>query len=362
MLRQAVPTLVLCGWLAVAACSPTSPAALAPTTGAQPATAGAGVSAAPAPSSVPEAVTLNYGHPVISSLYWHIFVGQAKGLFAAEGINLETVFVSSGAPGITQGTVGGTYELGSISADVGMLAVERGAPLVYVGGEAYKAVFSIVVQPEITSWSDFKGKEKVIGAASVRGGTSTIFRWILGRQGLTDGPDYSFVAAGSTSERVVALQSRAIDAGLMAQPQDFQMEDAGFRLLGLTTDYLPPYAIGGIAVRRDWADAHEDVVVRYLRANIRALHWLYDRANRAEALAILEQYTKTQPEYADRTYDLLIERLQVFARNGELDPSAFEGAAQVLIDQGEYPAPAPPVSKYLDTRYWERAIAAVGRQ
>jgi ABC-type nitrate/sulfonate/bicarbonate transport system substrate-binding protein len=307
-------------------------------------------------------VTINYGHPVISSLYWHIFVGQAKGLFADEGIDLEPAFVASGVPSITQGTVSGTYELSSISADAGILAVERGAPLVYVGGEAHQAVFSIIVQPEITSWSAFKGQGKTIGAASVRGGTSTIFRWILSRQGLQDGPDYSFVAAGSTSERVAALQSKTIDAGLMAQPQDFQMADAGFRRLGLTTDYLPRYAIGDVAGRRDWVESHPDVVVRYLRANIRAMHWLYDPANRGEALAILEQYTKTQPDYAARTYDLLIDRLQMFARNGELDPAAFEGVMQVLTDEGELTAPAPPVSKYLDTRYWEQAIADVGRR
>ena len=137
----------------------------------------------------------------------------------------------------------------------------------YVGGEAHKAVFSIVVQPEITSWADFKGQERVIGAASVRGGTSTVFRSILRAQGLQDGPDYSFVAAGSTSERVAALRNKAIAAGLMAQPQDFMMQDAGFRSLGLTTDFLPSYAIGEVAVRRDWAQANEDVVVRYLRAN-----------------------------------------------------------------------------------------------
>ena len=151
-------------------------------------------------------------------------------------------------------------------------------------------------------------------------------------------------------------------AKTLAQPQDFQLQDAGFHQLGLTSDFLPHYAMGEIAVRRDWLEANADVVVRYLRANTRALHWLYDPANKAEANAILEQYTKTQPEYAARTYDLLVERLQMFARNGELDPAAFDGAIQVLVDSGELPAPAPPASKYLDTRYWEQAIATTGRR
>jgi ABC-type nitrate/sulfonate/bicarbonate transport system substrate-binding protein len=357
-MRQIGRRILALGLLAVLACAaPAAPSSPQAGTGA-----GAPPTSAPAGPTAPEPVTLSYAHPVISSLYWHIFVGQDKGLFADEGITLEPVFVAGGVPAITQGTVGGAYQVASISAEAGIIAVEQGAPLVYVGGEAHKAVFSIVVQPEITSWADFKGQERVIGAASVRGGTSTVFRSILRAQGLQDGPDYSFVAAGSTSERVAALRNKAIAAGLMAQPQDFMMQDAGFRSLGLTSDFLPRYAIGEVAVRRDWAQANEDVVVRYLRANTRALQWLYDPANRAEALAILEKYTKTEPEYAARSYDLLIDRLQMFARNGELDPAAFEGTMKVLVDEGDLPAPAPPVSKYLDMHYWEKAIADVGRR
>ncbi len=335
--------------------APAAPAATAPgAAGGQPSQA--------APTAPPAPVTLSYGHPVISSAYWHIFVGQEEGFYAAEGIDFEPVFVSTGSPSIAQGIVSGSYPIGSPSVDVGASAVEQGAPLVYVGGEVDKAVFGIIVQPEITSFADFKGQDKTIGAASVRGGTSTLFRWILKQQGLQDGTDYSFVLAGSTGERVSALRTHTIDAALMAQPQDFQMQDAVLRELGLTSDYLPRYAMGQAAVRRDWAQSNEDTLVRYLRAHIRALHWLYDPANRADAIAILAKYTKSEPSYAERSYDLLIDRVQMFVHNGELDTEAFDTTLRVLADEGELTSPPPPASKYVDTRYWEQAIAAVGRQ
>jgi hypothetical protein len=47
--------------------------------------------------------------------------------------------------------------------------------------------------------------------------------------------------------------------------------------------------------------------------------------------------------------------------NGELVPSALEATIRVLVDEGELPAPTSP-SKYLDSRYWERAVADVGRR
>src|SRR3954447_2577952 len=343
------------------ACAPGA----APAPAAQPAVpagSGSAASAPPAPAAPPAPVTISYAHPVISSQYWHMFMGKEKGLYAAEGINIEPVFVQAGNPAIAQGTVGGAYEIASNSGDVLVTAVEQGAPLVIIGGEAEKAVFGIIVQPEIRSFADFKDKEEVIGAASVRGGTSTVFRSILRGQGLQEGPDFSFVAAGSTSERVVALRNKTIAAGLMGQPQDFMMQDEGLRSLGLTNDFLPSYAMSTVSGRRDWLEANEDVTVRFLRAHIRALHWLYDPANRAEALAILQEATKTEPRFAERTYELQVERVKMWARDGEINPTAIEGTLKVLADEGDVSTPLPPASKYYDTRYWEKAIAGVGRQ
>ncbi len=354
-----VPLLLLPLACAPPAAAPSAPAPAA----AQSAPAGSsGASAPAAPATKPEPVTINYAHPVISSQYWHSFVGKEKGLFADEGINLDMIFVQAGNPAIAQGTVGGAYELASNSGDVLITAVEQGAALAMLAGESEKAVFGIMVQPEITSFADFKGKELVIGAASVRGGTSTVFRAVLRAQGLQEGPDFSFVAAGSTSERMAALRNKTIAAGLMGQPQDFMMQDEGLRSLGLTTDYLPYYAMSGVTARRDWAQANEDVVLRFLRAHIRSIQWLYDPANRAEAVAILEQATKTERRFAERTYELQVEKVKMWTPNAEINNAAIEGTIKVLLDEGELSAPAPPASKYVDTRYWEKAIAAVGRK
>src|SRR5581483_5109327 len=155
-----VPLLLLPLACAPPAAAPSAPAPAA----AQSAPAGSsGASAPAAPATKPEPVTINYAHPVISSQYWHSFVGKEKGLFADEGINLDMIFVQAGNPAIAQGTVGGAYELASNSGDVLITAVEQGAALAMLAGESEKAVFGIMVQPEITSFADFKGKELVIG-------------------------------------------------------------------------------------------------------------------------------------------------------------------------------------------------------
>src|SRR5262245_5681982 len=121
----------------------TAPAAAAPASA--PAASNPAAPAAPAAAARPEPVTINFAHPVISSQFWHLFIGKDKGLYADEAINLESVFVAAGNPAIAQGTVGGAYEIASNSGDVLVTAVEQGAPLAIMAVEVHKPSFGIIV-------------------------------------------------------------------------------------------------------------------------------------------------------------------------------------------------------------------------
>jgi len=97
--------------------------------------------------------------------------------------------------------------------------------------------------------------------------------------------------------------------------------------------------------------------VRFLRAFRGAHRWLHDPSNRDAAIAILTDVVKLQPEDARETYDLIIVRLKAFAPDGEITERAMQGVLDSIVALGDLPAPPPPVSKYVDTRY----IQAAGR-
>ena len=54
----------------------------------------------------------------------------------------------------------------------------------------------------------------------------------------------------------------------------------GFRLLGLSTEAVPEYLYTVTAVRRSWADANKDAIVRYVRALSSAFKFIRDPAKR----------------------------------------------------------------------------------
>ena len=117
------------------------------------------------------------------------FVGAEQGFWEAENLQIEPA-LTNGVPAIVQAIVGGSYQLGSVSADVTFSAIEQGADVVYVAGELRQAVFSIMSQPEIRTYNDLRGG-KVIGAASVRGGTSTLLRAMFAQVLATHGRSMS---------------------------------------------------------------------------------------------------------------------------------------------------------------------------
>jgi ABC-type nitrate/sulfonate/bicarbonate transport system substrate-binding protein len=108
-------------------------------------------------------------------------------------------------------------------------------------------------------------------------------------------------------------------------------------------------------VQRAWARDHADELVRFLRAFSRAADWVYDPANRAEVIAILAERTKQDEKYAQQSYDLVVAKEKMYAEKGRIRPAGLQAVLELLAEIGEMERPLPPVDKYVDTSYWERA-------
>jgi len=284
---------------------------------------------------------------------WTLYVAQGKGFLEREGVQLDLTYTGSTASA-TQSLVAGSVDLGNGSIDNFVRAIESGAQLVAVVGEQAPPTYSLLGQPSIASVADLRGKLIMIGGP--KDPTLFFIQRMLRPLGLADDA-YELTYAGGTAERYAALQSGAVAATLLGQPFDFAAERQGYRRLANQWDAPLDYQFIGYAARRDWAAAHEDALVRFLRAFRGAHRWLHDPSNREEAIAILTDVVKLQPEDARETYDLIIVRLKAFAPDGEITERAMQGVLDSIVALGDLAAPPPPVSKYVDNRY----IQAAGR-
>jgi NitT/TauT family transport system substrate-binding protein len=282
---------------------------------------------------------------------WTTYIGVNQGFFEQAGVKVELTYTGSTA-NTTQQVVAGSIDLGNGSVDSYVRAIEAGAPIVTVAGEQSMPTYGLIGQPSVTTVADLRGKLLMIGGA--KDPTAFFLQQMLRPNGLADG-EYDLTFAGGTTDRFAALQAGAVAAALLTQPFDFAAERLGYRRLVSQWDYPIDYQFVGYGVRRDWAATHEDTLVRFLRGFGAAHRRLHDPGHRDEAIALLGEAVKLQPEDASATYELLIARLKVLAPGGQIAEKDLRGVLDSLVALGDLAAPPPPVSKYLDNRYIEAA-------
>jgi NitT/TauT family transport system substrate-binding protein len=295
-------------------------------------------------------VVINYGIPVTGTTTLHVAVGERKGFFEREGLQLDVLMTQS-VPLIAQGLQGGSLEVGGLGPDVAMLAIEKGADIGYVAGIHQNADWRLLAQPTVGGYADLKDQQ--LGVATLKGGSATVFRRMLRQNGLRD-DEIQFVQTGGTAGRIAALESNVIAAALIATPRDVVLMRKGYRALGHVADSMPAYALNSLAVARSWASANDDVLLRVVRAHVASVDWLNDPANRAEGIALLADYTNVPQDVAAEVYDNTVGTLKLWTPRARFNLDAYRAAIDIMIEDGDLAAPGPDPRKYLDTRYLER--------
>lgn len=345
--------LVIAGCLlaVLGGCSPGGPPPAAPEQGRHEARPAA-VAAAPAPSG-PARARLQYGMVSRNVHNWPIYVAEQQGLFEQQGLEVETTLTGASVRAV-QFVASGSLDVVSASADAVILGNDRGAPVVIVSG-VNRAVYSLVAQPHLKGYSDLRGA--TVGVSALKGGETTHLRRLLQARGLADS-DYSLVVGGGTAERYIAFRSGAFDAAMFPSPEDVQLRGEGYPLLGSSKEVLANIPFLTMATRQDWAAANTEVLVRWLRAVARAIDWIYDPANRAEAIRGLTEGMGAQREAAEQTYEGWVVRDRILYPHGAIDLASIQLMGELMVEQGDLASPAPPPERFADLRYQEAALRA----
>jgi ABC-type nitrate/sulfonate/bicarbonate transport system substrate-binding protein len=293
---------------------------------------------------------------------WPLWAADEKRFFAREGLDVTLTPTASSAFQIAN-VVAGKFDIAMTAVDnviacrEGQVeAVEAAACdlFAFMGGDS--GLLSLFVQPETGSYSDLRGKALSVDAPTT--GYAFVLRALLERGGLKDG-DYTLTPAGGVLQRWEALQARRHAGTLLLTPFDLMAESAGFRRLANALDVLGSYQGLVGAARRAWASAHPTSLVGFIRAYRAGLTWLFDRANRHEALALLQKFVPgMSPALAARAYHVLLAPSGGFHPAGAID---LKGVETVIQLRGRYALPRKALAdaaRYYDATYYDQASRA----
>jgi ABC-type nitrate/sulfonate/bicarbonate transport system substrate-binding protein len=232
-------------------------------------------------------------------------VARAQGLFAGEGLEVETILTPNSTEQM-RGLSQGKYDMASTAFDnVLAWSGREGAEIVAIVQISDKTVLPIFVRPEIKTWSDLKGKK--LAADAVDTAFALVLRRVLLANGLdmTKG-DYELVALGATGARLESMIKGETFAGVLNSPFDLKALAAGMRKIGDSKEVLPDYPNTIFTVTRDWGQKNRDGVVGFLRAWLKAGAWIRgDPANRDTAIKMVGAELKLNPKQAAGSVDEL---------------------------------------------------------
>ena len=202
-----------------------------------------------------------------------------------------------------QQLVAGSFDVASSTFDTAIRAIANGGNAVMIGGVVTKYPYSIMTAPDVTSAADMKGKRIILPFPK---DLLTIVwnRWLTEKGMRPD--DVEQIYAGATPNRLAALVSGAVQAALLTQPFDFRAAAHGYRKLIDIGAFGKEYGFLTVLARPQWLRDNPDTARGYLRALAAAVDWLYDPANRDEAID--DPGARNQARPGDRHADLRLLR------------------------------------------------------
>ena len=292
-----------------------------------------------------------------------IIVAEDKGFLKQENLQVEINTVTD-SPTLLRNLITGRYDLILNNAD-NVIAWAEGQGedsqkndfVIFLGG-SQGVDQKLVVAPGINGYNDLKGKIFAVDAPTT--GYAIVGVYIMKKHGLEWNRDYTFESFGNTAARADAM-TRGEAAGAMMSMADDEIQKRGFKVLAKAQDYVKHYARGLGATRRQWADANEQLVVRFNRAMIRATDWLQDQKNKEEAVQILLGETKNNKARAESMYRQAVSPAMGLTPRSRIDMDGIRTVIELREIAGLMKAPVPKPEKYIDERFYQKALATLGQ-
>ena len=280
------------------------------------------------------------------AINWPLHIADRKGLYAAEGVAVETTYTNS-SPALTQQTIAGSFDIGVSPIDLSIRAILGGGTLAIIGSLCRTYPFSVLVSQSIRKPTDLHGKRLILPPPKSEA-TIIFYRWLTANGVNLDQVDRVFDPA--TPNRFAALQSGTVQGAMLTQPFDWYAAERGFRSFFNLAEHARGFVFTTFLARRNWLEKNGEAARGYLRAAAKAIAFLYDPANQEEVIRILRDATRTDAANALRLYDYYTKELRPFDRLLDLPDQMINLAVGVLKEQGDFSGDEAS-SRFVDTRF-----------
>jgi NitT/TauT family transport system substrate-binding protein len=237
--------------------------------------------------------------------------------------------------------LGGDVSLAQVYSQPLLSARLGGGDTVILAGLINQPLFSLMSVPSLERPQDLKGKR--MGVTTYGSASDLALRLALRKWGLKAETDVTILQIRGIPEILGALQSGAIDAGIVSPPTNIRAIKAGFRELA----YLPKLGISfqhtTLSTTRRYIARNRETTVKMLKAYVGGIRRI--KNDKAFAMRVLSKHLRTtDAEVLEYTYNSAVHLFQEIPYPtlpgiqstldflGEKDPKARQAKPGEFVD------------------------------
>jgi NitT/TauT family transport system substrate-binding protein len=298
-----------------------------------------------------------FGVPVTPPNVVHIppYIAKEMNFFGEQNIDVELVTFEGGTQTL-RGSVAGGLDITGTSSDPAIIAAARGAGTKVLGTYSHKLSQSMLVQGDIKSCKDLKGRK--IGIQEVGAFNEVMSRAVLASCGLTP-KDVDYVPV-STKGRVAGLLSNQIDTAILHVDQAIvaKKKKPELNILVNLWEPLPKWLYAAYIAPEKEIAKNRQLYIDIMTALVKANRFIY--SNKAKTVEIAAKYTQQDADAIGQTYDILA-TAGAWPVNEGLPKDMVEWTIDKQVELGSVKAEEKPTyEKLVDISIIEAAIAKAG--
>jgi len=277
-----------------------------------------------------------------------VYIAEAAGYMAEEGIELELVEVDSGALGIAA-LISGQAQFFDADPFQAVQLRRQGRQILFVYNLTRRVTLDLVMHPEVARQKGVSRtaplEQRLAALRGLRLGitrpgaaTDVYMRYYLRRARLDPDRDAQLLTIGGGASLLAALRTRQIDAFHLSAPTPYIAEREGFGVVVIKASAgdvpeFNEFFYTGVAVQNVYANRNPDVIRRWARAVTRA-----NRLMRQDAATAVQHLRKHFPRVEPGVLALALrEMLPALSEDGRMSAGMVQRHIDFMYETGQIP-------------------------
>jgi NitT/TauT family transport system substrate-binding protein len=290
--------------------------------------------------------------PTISTIFYPLYYGQDKGIFAKENMEIEVISTNGDGPDV-DAVISGSAQFAISTPNRLFTSFEQGRPLKAIGMLARRMAIDCAMNKQVadklgvTTAMPLEARLKAMKGLTVAGTRPGAFTYVLldiygKRVGLTAQKDFQLIGVGGLASMLPALENNQIAIGCTGSPFT-ELAVSRQKAIRFTNNArgddpaFDDFLFEMIYARPEYLQQNGDTVRGFLRALFTSVGQILDTPS-ADHMPMLKKLYSGVPD------DVMLETFEntkrIYSRDGIVTPASVQKAGAFMVESGAVKTPA----------------------